>query len=410
MANSSLVPRFSAFLEKRIRTPFAFLVIVSIAMPIGMSVWQALLNNYAVEQIGINGLENGIMQSIREVPGFLAFTAVFILLILREQAFAVIALAVFGLGIAITGFLPTVYGLYFAVVLMSIGFHYFETVRQSLSLQWLPKRVAPRLLGALISVGSITAFCTFLTVLALVKWLEFDYAAIYAISGGIVLALAIFLAVAAPHFKSRVEQRKHIVLRSKYWLYYGLTFLSGARRQIFVAFAGFLLVQRFGFSVANMTALLLVNHLVNALAAERIGAWIGKIGERRALTVEYIGLAVVFSCYAFVETAWVAGLLYVLDHFFFAMGIAIKTYFQKIAEPADIASTAGVSFTINHIAAVIIPAILGSIWLESHAAVFLIGTAFAICSLVLAQNIPNSPSQGNEVQISPTFLRPRTNP
>ena len=379
-------------------------------MPIGMSVWQALLNNYAVEQIGINGFENGVMQSIREIPGFLAFTSVFILFILREQVFAVIALAVFGLGIAMTGFLPTVYGLYFAVVLMSIGFHYFETVRQSLSLQWLPKRVAPRLLGALISVGSITAFFTFLTVFALVKWLNFDYAAIYAIAGGLVLALAVFLAVVAPRFNSRVEQRKQIVLRSKYWLYYGLTFLSGARRQIFVAFAGFLLVQRFGFSVANMTALLLVNHLVNAIAAERIGAWIGKIGERRALTVEYVGLAVIFSCYAFVETAWVAGLLYVLDHFFFAMGIAIKTYFQKIAEPADIASTAGVSFTINHIAAVIIPVILGSLWLESPAAVFLVGTAFAVCSLALAQNIPNSPAQGNEVQVAPSFLRARTNP
>ncbi len=407
---SSTVSRLSFILEKRIRSPFAFLVIVSIAMPIGMSVWQALLNNYAVEQIGISGFENGVMQSIREVPGFLAFTSVFILFILREQVFAVIALAVFGLGIAITGLLPSIYGLYFAVVLMSIGFHYFETVRQSLSLQWLPKRVAPRLLGALISVGSITAFCTFLTVFALVKWLDFSYATIYAIAGSLVLALAVFLALVAPRFKSRVEQRKQIVLRSKYWLYYGLTFLSGARRQIFVAFAGFLLVQRFGFSVANMTALLLVNHLVNAIAAERIGAWIGKIGERRALTVEYIGLAVIFSCYAFVETAWVAGLLYVLDHFFFAMGIAIKTYFQKIAEPADIASTAGVSFTINHIAAVIIPVILGSLWLESPAAVFLVGTAFAVCSLALAQNIPNSPAQGNEVQVAPSFLRARTNP
>lgn len=396
------------FLSKRIRTPFAFLVVASVAMPIGMSVWQALLNNYAVEYIGINGFENGVMQSIREVPGFLAFTAVFILFILREQTFAVIALAVFGIGIAITGFLPTVYGLYFAVVLMSIGFHYFETIRQSLSLQWLPKRVAPRLLGALISIGSITAFFTFLAVFALVYWLDFEYKTIYLIAGCLVLALTAVLAIGSPRFESKVEQRKEIVLRSKYWLYYGLTFLSGARRQIFVAFAGFLLVERFGFSVAEMTALLLVNHLVNSFAAERIGAWIGRIGERKALTVEYVGLTVIFTCYAFVETAWLAAILYVLDHLFFAMAIAIKTYFQKIAEPADIASTAGVSFTINHIAAVIIPALLGTLWLESHSSVFLIGAGFAVCSLILAQNIPNAPSQGNEVQLQPAFLSTRT--
>ena len=397
-------------MEKRIGSPFAFLLIASVAMPIGMSVWQALINNYAVEQVGFTGLENGIMQSIREVPGFLAFTAVFVLLILREQVFAVIALAIFGIGIASTGILPTVYGLYFAVVLMSIGFHYVETVKQSLSLQWLPKRATPRLLGALISVGSITAFITFLSVFLMVQWLKFDYRWIYAIAGGVVVILAVYLALAFPRIDSRVKQRKQIILRSKYWLYYGLTFLSGARRQIFVAFAGFLLVEKFGFTVTNITVLLLVNHLVNWFFAERIGSWIGRVGERRALTIEYVGLALIFSSYAFVEVAWLAGMLYVLDHFFFTMGIAIKTYFQKIAEPADIASTAGVSFTINHIAAVIIPAVLGSVWLESRSAVFLVGTSFAICSLCLAQNVPNSPAPGNEVQFAPRFLRPRTVP
>ena len=379
-------------------------------MPIGMSIWQALINNYAVEQIGITGLENGIMQSIREVPGFLAFTAVFVLLILREQTFAVIALLIFGIGITITGFLPTIFGLYFAVVLMSIGFHYFETVRQSLSLQWLPKRVAPRLLGALVSVGSISAFITFISVYLLVEWMELAYTWVYAMGGGVVILLTVYLLLAFPHYEAKVPQRKEIVLRSQYWLYYGLTFLSGARRQIFVAFAGFLLVERFDYSVQQMTLLLLANHFVNWLFAERIGAWIGRIGEKKALTIEYVGLTVIFTSYAFVSTAWLAGVLYVLDHLFFALSIAIKTYFQKIADPGDIASTAGVSFTINHIAAVIIPALLGMLWLESHSVVFLVGTAFALVSLILSQNIPNKPTQGNETIKSPWFLVPRAVP
>ena len=85
-----------------------------------------------------------------------------------------------------------------------------------------------------------------------------------------------------------------------------------------------------------------------------------------------------------------------IDHMFFALAIGIKTYFQKIADPADIASTAGVSFTINHIAAVIIPAVLGGVWMSSYRAVFLIGTAFAVCSLILSQNVPARPAQGNE--------------
>ena len=75
----------------------------------------------------------------------------------------------------------------------------------------------------------------------------------------------------------------------------------------------------------------------------------------------------------------------------------MNTYFQKIADPEDIASSAGVSFTINHIAAVIVPAALGLVWVVSNSAVFLIGTGFAVCSLILSQNIPGRPIKGNEV-------------
>ena len=392
----------------RIPSPFGFLVIASIALPIGMSVWQALLNNYVVEAAGFTGLENGIMHSLREIPGFIAFTAVFVLLVLKEQTFAVLALAVFGFGIAITGLLPFEYGIYFAVVLMSVGFHYFETIRQSLSLQWLPKQDAPRLLGVLISVGAFTSLLTFGCVLVATYFFNLEFKWIYGAAGSIVVVLAFYLWRAFPIMESKVTQRKEIVLRKKYWLYYALTFLSGARRQIFIAFAGFLLVEKFDYSLFNMTMLLLVNHLVNTLFAGMIGEWIGRVGEKRALTIEYIGLAIIFSSYAFVETAWLAGLLYVMDHLFFAIGLAIKTYFQKIADPADIASTAGVSFTINHIAAVIIPAILGTVWLNSHATVFLIGTCFALCSLVLSQNVPRNPTQGNEVQYVPGFLKTQT--
>ena len=383
----------------------SFLVVASIALPIGMSTWQALLNNYAVEQVGFTGLENGFMQSLREVPGFLAFTAIFVLLVLREQTFAVLALAVFGVGIAMTGFFPTVLGLYCMVVLMSVGFHYFETVRQSLSLQWLPRRAAPRLLGRLASVSSITALSVFAAIYVLVEFLRLDYIWIYLLNGSVVAGMALYLAIAFPHFPQKVPQRKKIVLRSRYWLYYGLTFLSGARRQIFVAFAGFLLVEKFAYSASSIAALFFVNHFVTWLFAERVGKWIGKVGERKALTFEYTGLVLVFVGYAFVDSAWLAGGLYILDHLIFIMALAIKTYFQKIADPGDIASTAGVSFTINHIAAVGIPAVLGFVWLSSHEAVFLIGAALAFCSLVLSQNVPRDPRQGNEVVVGTNLTR-----
>jgi hypothetical protein len=140
--------------------------------------------------------------------------------------------------------------------------------------------------------------------------------------------------------------------------------------------------------------------------APQIGKLIGRWGERRALTVEYLGLICVFTAYAFVETAWIAVGLYILDHAFFAMAIAIKTYFQKIADPADIASTSGVGFTINHIAAVVIPVAFGFLWIVSPSTVFLAGTGMAVCSLVLARLVPRHPAHDNVT----VFFRPTAFP
>ena len=128
-----------------------------------------------------------------------------------------------------------------------------------------------------------------------------------------------------------------------------------------------------------------------------VGKCVDRVGERIVLVVEFIDLFVVFLAYGFVGSGMVAAGLYVIDHMFFAFANAIKTYFQKIADPADMASTAGVAFTINHIAAVVIPAAFGLVWLVSPMAVFLMGTGMAAISLVLARNIPSAPSAGNEV-------------
>lgn len=385
------------------QTPVTLLVLMSVAMPVAFNAWSALLNNFVIERANFTGVEIGILQSLREVPGFLAFTTVFVLLILKEQTFAVLSLALLGAGVALTGFLPTEYGLYFTTVLMSIGFHYFETLKQSLSLQWLPQSEAPRILGKLISVGAVTSLVVYSALWVLLEIFELDYVWNFLLAGGVCVGIALFMWLGFPHFESDVSQRKTLILRKRYWLYYALTFFSGARRQIFVVFAAFLMVEKFGYTAAQVTLLFLINYAFNWLFAERIGALIHRFGERKALTFEYVGLVFVFTGYALVENPYWGAALYVIDHMFFALAIAMATYFQKIADPADLASSAGVSFTINHIAAVVVPAALGVLWIYSTAAVFLVGTGFAICSLLLSQNIPSRPAPGNEVLIGRRF-------
>lgn len=370
---------------------------MSVAMPVAFSTWNALLNNFVVERAGFTGVEIGILQSLREIPGFLAFTVIFILLIIKEQAFAVVALALLGIGVALTGIFPSAIGLYCTTVLMSTGFHYFEVLKQSLALQWFDKSAAPQALGKLISVGAITSLLVYSVLWGLLEVLDLDYAWIFIIAGGVCCGLAVFMWLGFPQFESTHEQTRKLVLRKRYWLYYALTFFSGARRQIFMVFAAFLMVEKFGYSASQVAVLFLINYAFNWLFAEKIGSLIGRIGERTALSIEYAGLIIVFTAYAFVENPYVGAGLYVVDHMFFALAIAMSTYFQKIASPEDIASSSGVSFTINHIAAVVVPAVLGLVWMVSSAAVFLIGTGFAVCSLLLSQNIPTRPKQGNEV-------------
>jgi predicted MFS family arabinose efflux permease len=381
------------------RNPINFLLVISIIVPIAFSSWMALLNNFAIERANFNGSDMGILQSIREIPGFLSFTAVFLLLFIREQRLLILALVMLTLGTALTGFFPSFHGLIFTTLLMSIGFHYFEALKQSLSLQWLTKEEAPETLGRLISVGALASLVTYGGMWLMLEKFACSYKTVYLTMGGIALLLVLFLALAFPEFSAKTPQNKTLVLRKRYWLFYALTFMSGARRQIFTVFAGFLMVERFGYSAAEITLLFLINYLFNFLFAKRIGRIIAIIGEQKALMIEYVGLIFVFVGYALVKESQYAAALYVIDHLFFALALAVKTYFQKIADPADMASTAGVSFTINHIAAVVIPATFGMIWLVSPAIVFYLGAVMALISLLLSCNIPRIPDIGNEVRM-----------
>lgn len=374
------------------RNAKVLLYLLAIGSPMAFSTWMALINNFAVDEAAFTGVEMGILQSLREVPGFLAFTVVFVLLLFKEQTFTIVSLCLMGIGTTITGFFPTVYGLYFTTVLMSIGFHYFETLQGSLQLQWLSKEEAPRVLGRILAVGSFAGLVSFAMIYFASDVFGLAMKWIYVMGGGTAIAIAFVSWLLFPTIPARVEQHKTLILRKRYWLYYALQFMSGARRQIFVVFAGFLMVEKFDFDPAAMALLFLANGVLTMISAPYIGKLIGRWGERKALTFEYIGLIIVFAAYAFVEHAGFAIALYIIDHLFFSIAIAMKTYFQKIADPQDIASTQGVVFTINHIAAIVLPAVLGFVWVLSPGAVFLTGAVFAGFSLTLARLVPLAPT------------------
>ncbi len=386
------------------KSPATLLLLMAFIMPLAFSTWAALINNFSKEAAGFTGKEIGILQSLREVPGFLAFTAVFLLAIIKEQRLAMVSLLLLALGVLMTGFFPSIIGLYITTVIMSVGFHYFETVHQSLTLQWIEKDRAAHFMGKALSVKAAASILVFACTWAMFELFSVSYQVVYTVFGGASILVLIYVWWSFPQYPAKVEQTTKLVFKKSYWLYYLLVFLSGARRQIFMVFAGFMLVEKFNYSVSSISLLFLANYVFNLLFASKLGNIIGIIGERKALTFEYVGLSLVFVAYAFVENAKVAGALYIIDHFFFAFAIAMKTYIQKIADPQDIASTAAVSFTINHVAAVVLPAALGLLWLISNSAVFLVGAGLAIVSLLITQFIPNAPAMGNETRFVRSFV------
>jgi hypothetical protein len=388
------------------RRPVALLVIMAAGMPLAFSVWSALLNNFVIERAAFTGVEIGWLQTVREIPGFLAIGVIAIIIFVREQILALISLTMLGIAVALTAQFPTFQGLLVTTLIGSIGFHYYETVNQSLQLQWIERSRAPQTLGWLIAAGSGASFVAYGLIVLLWTNFGWSYEQVYLVGGGLTAAIALYCWFAFPQFEAPNPQRKKMILRRRYWLYYALQFMAGARRQIFVVFAAFMMVERFGFGVPQITALFMISFAANVIFAPLIGRMVSVVGERTAMRIEYTGLLALFLCYgglyAFGWGVVLAATLYVIDHVLFALSLSLKTYFQKIADPRDIAPTAAVAFTINHIAAVFLPAALGYLWILNPAAVFYLAAGMALTSLTLAGLIPRHPEPGRET----IFARP----
>lgn len=404
MSPTSMSPEQTSLVSRWVpgglRSPVAFLMLLTFTNWFGFAAWQGLLNNFTIEQGGFQWSSMGLTQSVREIPGFLAFTAIFWILWMREQTLAYVSLGLLAFGIAITGFFPTLTGVLITTFIMSIGFHYFETVNQSLQLQLLSKKEAPAVMGKIQAVGAVGQVMAF-GGLALAFWVGWrDYVSLYLVIGFLALVLTVFSVRWFPRVDGPVAQRKQIVLRSRYWLYYLMTFLSGARRQLFHAFAGFLLVKIFGYTLGQVALLMMFSALLTALLAPSLGTLVGRIGERRTIMIENAVLIAVFAGYATTTSAALAGVFFVLDGVFFTLTLAYRAYFQKIGDAADMAPTAAVAFTINHIAAVVLPVALGVVGQADYTLIFWIGVLIAVMSLLVAFLVPRDPKPGNETTLS----------
>ncbi|MGQ1910081.1 MFS transporter [Marinifilum sp. RC60d5] len=364
---------------------YQYLMLLVIAATAGHQGWRTLFNNLAVDEVGINGFQVGVIQSVREIPGFLALLVVYLLLVIKEHRLSAISVLFVGLGVALTGFFPSFYGLIFTTLIMSVGFHYFETTNKSLTLQYFSIEKSPFVFAKQKSWTAIAniSMGAFIYGISHVLSLQSSFILI----GLAVFAMGVWALFWKPTDKNIIPQNKGMVLRKKYWLFYVLNFLSGARRQIFVVFAVFMLVEKYNYSVSDIAILFVVNNIITYFISPYIARGINRFGERKMLSAEYFFLIFVFMGYAYIENGLLVAGLYVIDHVFFGFSMGINTYFQKTGDQKDIAPSMAVGFGINHISAVVIPVIGGFLWMINPQIPFLAGAILSIVSLGFVQLI-----------------------
>lgn len=374
--------------ESNFNRAYPFLLLLTAAVSIGLQGWRTLFSNYAVHVVKADGLWIGLIESVREVPGLLSCLVVYFLYLFREDRLMSLSTLILGLGVMITGLLPFKMGLLTATLLMSIGFHFAETCRQSLVLQCFKLNESA---GAFGYIRGVTAMSNIgVGILIYI----FDFFASMSTTL-VTIGMIVILAAAYSYFMKFPtdkigSQHKKMIVKKKYWLFYLLNFLAGSRRQIFIVFSVLLLVQHYHFSVKAIAIIFICSNILNTFMAEKLSKRIDDLGERKILVLESIIAFSIFMIYAFVDNAYLAASLNIIDSVVFSFLIAIKTYLHKIADRPDIASSTAVGFTFNHIAAVLFPLIGGIMWMYDKRIPFIIGAVLSIISLFCANfiNLP----------------------
>lgn len=372
-----------AVFENKHRT-LVYLILSNALLYFGFRVYQTMLNNFAVEEIGIGPANIGLLHALREVPGLMGFLLGFLALFLSEIRIMALSVILMGAGIFLTGRASDIPILFISTVLMSFGFHFFYPSNDAIVLMSVEKDQAPKTLGQLRSLGAIAALAATGVVYLLVG--QWGYRILFMAAGGVVVVGGLLL-LPLGNAQGGLPPRRKVVLRRRYWLFYLLAFLMGSRRHIFTTFAIFLLVKVHGISVQTTAILFLVNSMINVYSLQLVGKLVGRLGERAMLSIAFGALTFIFLGYAYVTYLPVLFILFVLDNIMFGFNLALTTYFQKVAvSMEEITSSLAVQQTINHIAAIVVPVIGGAAWeLYGSQMPFLVGVGIVLVSLVMVQ-------------------------
>ena len=361
---------------------FALLAVAVFLVGIFFGVQITLFNNFIVDRLGIEAHHLGYVESLREMPGFLNVLFIALMIRLAPSLVGSLALLIMGLGIMAYARVGSVETLALYSVIWSLGFHCWMPLQQAMALTFSPAGRKGRWLGQLSSVNGIACILSIGLCMLLLRYLRYE--GLFVLAG-----LAVIGGGAAILFTTRRRprvQEKGFVLKRRYRLYYLLNFLQGCRRQLFTTFAIFALVKVHGMPIQITMILVFINQILVTLTAPLMGRLVDRYGERRMLSLSFIGLTFVFLGYALVRHRPSLYVLYCIDNLIFFGGIALTTYMHKIASEEDLKPTLSMGVTMDHTAAVVAPLVGGLTWhFFGYQVIFFSGAVLALISLGVSQ-------------------------
>jgi len=374
-----------AFTPEERRRGMFYLCLAVGAVGFTIAVQMGLNANFFKDDLGFTARDLGILEAVRESCGIWALLLLALLAGVCEPVVGAIMLVVFSVGIGgywRAGGFGTIL---WVSMIWSQGLHVWMPLPHSMAMALAEPGKTGHRLGQVGAAGSL-GFGLGLVVAYVLDWQGVAMRPMYLVAA----AVGILGALACLRIPRDISTDKpRFVFRRQYWRYYLLCFLEGWRKQIFICFAAYLLVEKFRVELGIMLLLRIIVRGLGTITSPRVGKLIDRVGERPILFIYYSFLTVFFLGYAMVDDLYVLSALFIVDNAFFVFGMAINTYVNKLVRPEERTATLSMGVAMNHLAAVSMPLVGGFLWMTlGYEWAFVTGAVAGVFSLVAVSFLP----------------------
>lgn len=353
--------------------------------------------NFFVDTLGLSSGQVLWLEGIRELPGLLLIFVAALTMRLPLVRHGALAVLLMGVGYVLYAFAPSYSLLLVFAIVASFGFHMWMPLNSAIGMSLSSKENTGRVLGTLTSVGSLAAIAGMGAISLASRLFQSMPLNVYYLVGGAFIVLSAPLFLRLPKDIGSTEAKPaRILLKRRYWLYYVLIFLAGARKLVVNSFVTLVLVQNYGLEVWQISTLMLISSVLNMLAAPYLGSLVDRLGERVTTPVSYVVLALSCIGFATIHNVWFLIGFWMLNRLAAPLGMGLSTYVYRTAPPEELTPTLSAGVTFDHISSVGMPFLAGALVpVIEYEGVFLATAGLILLSIPFARalqvHLPSAP-------------------